>query len=260
MVDSTQNINLELVKQRFKKGIATYDKHARVQQKMANSLIKRLTSYLNNSPLDIFEIGCGTGLLTREIVKYFNINNIIINDLIEEVEPTIQIILSESNIYDTQFISGDINTIHFPQNKNLVVSGATLQWISDIDNFLFKASNSLNDNGILAFSTFGPSNFIEIRKIIKSGLDYHSLEDFTIYTSKRFTTLHMEEWTETLLFNSPAEVLKHIQYTGVGGLTIQRWTKNKLQQFYSAYEQYKTIGNKYPLTYHPQLIILKKKS
>ena len=60
-------MNTTLIKQRFSRSLQTYEQTAIVQREMA----KILTEFLpQNKNFDsILEIGCGTGFLTRELVK-----------------------------------------------------------------------------------------------------------------------------------------------------------------------------------------------
>ncbi|MCK5780142.1 MAG: malonyl-[acyl-carrier protein] O-methyltransferase BioC, partial [Psychrilyobacter sp.] len=54
-----------------------YDENAHVQKKVAIKLMSLLPKESYNS---IFEIGCGTGILSKEINKKINYNNFFIND------------------------------------------------------------------------------------------------------------------------------------------------------------------------------------
>ncbi|MBN2165942.1 MAG: malonyl-ACP O-methyltransferase BioC [Marinilabiliaceae bacterium] len=259
MVISSYQLNTELVGQRFKKALKTYDFNAIVQTQMAKKLVSLAMPFCSTDLLRVFEIGCGTGLLTKQIIKYFNITSFIANDLVSEVYPIVNSIVENTNQNTSfRFLKGDINQINFPTKTDIIFSGATIQWIEDLDRFFSESAISLNNNGILAISTFGTDNFNEIRTILNQGLDYRSLDQFRLKSSRWFNVLIMEEWKETMLFDTPIDVLKHIKTTGVGGVSVQRWNKKRLEKFVSGYEQFKTPDNKYPLTYHPQIMIFKR--
>ena len=60
----------KLITDRFSKSFSTYDDNAFIQNIMASNLIKFVP--LNNVN-SIFEVGCGTGILTRYIKTFFKI-------------------------------------------------------------------------------------------------------------------------------------------------------------------------------------------
>ena len=74
-----------------------------------------------------------------------------------------------------------------------------------------------------------------------------------------YEVITMKDWEEQVWFDTPMEVLRHMRYTGVNALTGGTWTRADIREFESKYQAFK--GEKgYPLTYHPVLLVLQKKS
>ena len=97
------------------------------------------------------EIGCGTGIYTGLICSIFNPEHLYINDICPEMED----IAGQASGGKAVFIHGDAETIRFPERLTLITSCSAIQWFYDLRAFFLKCHSSLNDGGMLAFSTFG---------------------------------------------------------------------------------------------------------
>src|SRR5690606_5293290 len=150
-----------------------------------------------------------------------------------------------------EFIAGDAEKIQIPSNLDAVVSSSTFQWFHDLPSFFVKTYESLQKNGTLAFSTFGPNNFIEVRKITGHGLRYLTLAQLKALLQPYFTIEYAQEWTEKIMFDSPMEVLKHIQATGVNSTNNEFFGKEHLQNFVKTYNRMYNENFQVHLTYHP---------
>lgn len=259
MIETNTHYNLKVVKKRFENAFATYDKNAKVQHQMADRLVMMMKNHVHQKDIDcLFEFGCGTGRITKKLLSQFNVSNYVANDLVEAAKCNLETVARKSGVRFFQFIGGDINSFSFPHLCNIICSGATVQWVKDIDLFFQKSAASLLPHGLLAFSTFGLGNFNEIRAITNEGLNYLSINDYLVKSTDWLKAEEIVEWKTTLNFNTPIEILQHIKLTGVGGTSNKGWTKGKLQRFCNDYESFRTSDGKYPLTYHPQILVLRK--
>lgn len=226
------------IARRFKKSHETYDQHAIVQRVMA----RRLSLILPQRTFDrAFEFGCGTGNLTKLLQK--KCKTLFRNDLHPDDSP--------------DYLEGDIETLSFPQDLDLIASNAVWQWLNDPVKMLRKIYDALNKDGIVAISTFAPGTCGEISKLLHVSLDYQEPEDFRKSCEAYFDVLAFEKYTRVLTFQEPYQVLKHLKYTGVTGVNSSfRWGRKKLEAFDQAYrEQFPDVS----LTYLPVLFIGKKK-
>ncbi len=253
-----QTFDKNLLQRRFRSASKTYNNHAIVQQQMAQKLVSLALPEISTICQNILEIGCGTGLLTREIVKHFSFLNYNANDLVNEVEPIINNIISKQQQASFEFIQGDAQQLSIKNKQDVIWSGATIQWIRDLDHFFEHTSSLLKSDGYFALSSFGTDNFNEIKTITGKGIDYQSIQDVIIKASKYFKIINQKSWYNKLWFNTPLEVLKHMRHTGVNGVSSTKWTKKDLETFSTGYQQYQNEEG-FPLTYHPFILILKKK-
>ena len=249
--------NKELIYHRFNNAASSYQTYAIVQKEMAEALVQLAQQYIGLSQRKMFEIGCGTGLLTQEILKHFSSDELTCNDLVDEVAPYVKRLAENYSGKNFYFLGGDAELLPYPCRQDVIWLGATLQWIQDIDRFFLKLSASLNDQGYVVLSSFGPDNYQEIKTTTGMGIEYKTIEQVMASAQNQFELVAKQEWHRTLWFKSPVEVLKHMRLTGVNGVTARRWTRGDLLRFQQNYEQFAQLEG-YPLTYHPFLLVLRK--
>lgn len=241
-------INPKLIKNQFEKSLNKYNENASVQKLMAEKLVTE-TAKIRREFDNILELGCGAGLLTKELVKTLNFKHYFANDLVEKSQYYVK-----SIVPDAVFYCGNAQKIKPSAKMDLIISNAMFQWFKNIDTDNYK--NMLNNNGILAFSTFSPENFKEIRELTGLSLDYKTLDELKQIFAKNFEILYVEEFIHTLKFSTPLELLAHMKNTGVNSLTARHWTFKEVKDFCDKYSQ------KFPeitLTYAPITLICKKK-
>lgn len=246
------SLNKNLVAQRFAKAGQSYSEQAIVQKQICQNLTGLLKQFCPSTMSRVFEIGCGSGNLTRLITASFQIEELILNDLYADVQ---QHFNHQENL---KWLIGDIETLEFPQQLDMIVSGSALQWMQDLPRLLERCNGALVDQGWLCFSTFGSQNLMEIKELTGQGLSYWSVENWnSALTQAGFEILHLSESETQLYFDSPKAVLQHLKATGVTATAQHRWTKQALQQFYQDYDRFKNAEG-YSLTYHPIYCIARR--
>lgn len=238
-------INKALVKKRFSKSLKTYEDNAVIQKIMAKKLIELLVLKEYNS---IFEIGCATGILTKEIKKNLTFKEYIANDIVEKSQEYINKI-----IYPNIFLGGDIEEVELNKKYNLIISNASLQWCNDIEKVLEKLINSLEENGTLAISIFGDNNLKEIKDIFHLENNTYSLNKLKESLAK-YKLITFEEEEIKIEFENPIMVLKHLKLTGVNAIKEVVLSKKKLQEFEEEYTKKYQNNGKVILTYNPVYI------
>ncbi|WP_445406645.1 malonyl-ACP O-methyltransferase BioC [Acinetobacter seifertii] len=246
------SLNKNLVAERFAKAGQSYSEHAVVQKQICQNLMGLLKQFCPSTMSRVFEIGCGSGNLTRLLVEAFQIEDLILNDLYAEVQQHF------NHQEHLKWLIGDVETLELPQQLDMIVSGSALQWMQDLLRLLKRCNEALTDSGWLCFSTFGPKNLFEIKELTGQGLSYWNLESWNnTLTQAGFEVLHLSESETQLYFDSPKAVLHHLKATGVTATAQHRWTKQSLQQFYQDYDRFK-YAEGYSLTYHPIYCIARR--
>jgi len=255
-----QLVDRDLVRQRFGRRLASYPRHASIQAGMARRLIDTLVGLRGRTFPRAFEIGCGAGSLTRLIAKGLDIRTFYANDLIDACEAILVKETEGAPFAAVQFIGGDIEgDVLLPSQLDLIVSNATFQWLDDLNTLLPYLASLLDDNGVLAFSTFGPGNLREIRELTRVTLAYLSAATIEGMLCRDFRVLHRWEDLTSLHFDSPLHVMKHLRHTGVNAVNRQSWQRSSLDRFVRAYREQWGAGETVPLTYHPMTFIAEKR-
>ncbi|WP_339007932.1 malonyl-ACP O-methyltransferase BioC [Fusobacterium animalis] len=204
----------------FNKHYNVYEKYSLAQKQVAKNLLDYMgkSSIFNTQINSIFEIGCGTGIFTKEYRKYFLHSDLILNDIFDVREFIKDI---DYNI----FIQENIEELDIPKS-DLVVSSSVFQWIKDKDSLIRNIAEN-TDN--LCFSSYVSGNLIEIKNHFDISLDYLNIGEFKEILKKYFSSVKSYNETIKLDFEDPMSVLKHLKYTGVTG--FQKTSISKIKTF-----------------------------
>ena len=236
------------IHQRFSRSLTTYQDAAVVQKRMAGKLCELLKQATATRDFGtVLELGCGTGFLTDAFKGCFSWESLHLYDLIAECSRY------HAQRPNTRFQVADINVFDDYPPADLILAGATFQWVHDMDALLERLARILKPGGLLAFTTFAPGNVKEVSTITGVGLSYLTEGQISKkLTETGFHRITLETLTLTEHFCSPRAVLAHLKATGVTASSENRvWTKASLSAFEKHYDAFKTSDGYYPLTYTP---------
>ncbi len=243
------------VAQRFNQAAETYNQHARVQGQMAERLVQRLLTHAGNSFAHVFEIGCGTGLLTQQAFAHLRLGRYVANDLVPACGKRVQHYVSPK----IEFLPGAIETLPQLPQVDLVLSNATLHWVKTVPALLVRLGEAVIPGGWLALTTFGPDNFCELNRLVTLPLNYPTRAAWQEWLEPHWEIVRAEEWHETLHFPTPLDVFRHFRVTGVNSLTAPRLSKTQWQALLEDYRRTSEETQGIPLTYHPMLWLARRR-
>ena len=211
----------------FNKKFDTYDENAIVQKIVASHLIELIKETKNDKSSfeSVLEVGCGTGIFTRDFLNNYSPKKIILNDIF-------QVKKFLNNIPYNSFLLGDILKLEI-SNIDTVISSSVFQWISPFEELIKKLSFCEN----LYFSIYISGNLKEIDEHFNISLDYFEVEEIENILKKYFTKVKYKKESIPLEFNTPLAALKHLQNSGVTG--FKKSSISKIKSFSSktlAYE------------------------
>lgn len=247
-------IDKNLVERRFSRAVKSYDREAVVQQDIVDHLRHLMPRELPSG--DILEVGCGTGLLTRELVEQYPSHSIILNDLSPMMLHTALRYTSSCSEGASNLLEGDAEDINWPDSLAMVASSSCIQWWNHQNAFFKKSREALVKGGSLLFSTFGPKQMVEARIVLEKGLHYSSLKEIRKTLQELgFYDIKLFEKETTLYFESLLKLLKHMQLTGVNATgtspVLTKGTLQKLENRYrAAFCASQGADAPLPLTYH----------
>jgi len=159
----------------------TYDRVANLQKQVAKDLATHLPDL--TAP-NILEIGCGTGFLTREILKKYPDGIFDITDLSQDMVNKCQENNNHDNI-NARFYTLDGETSELAKNYDLIVSSMTFQWFNDP----VKTVQKLSAHAPVYYTSLGGNNFPEWKKTLKQ----HNISDGTL-PSTNWSNIMTEEF------------------------------------------------------------------
>ncbi len=241
------------LRQRFERALPSYDQTALIQAEMAERLVAVIRD-LGRPFRRVFEIGSGTGLLTKPAYQVLRPEFYLASDLIPACA---QYLNGYPRLY---FVAGDGEVPFWVKGKfDLIVSNATFQWFLNLEKAFERLSSLLKPKGVLAFTTFGPMTMQEVL-LAAGGRSTHLLgmDRIKEIGQNFYESLLEEEWLSPLYFHSPKEVLRHIRATGAMGFLPANWSLKALKEWQRRYEEFKTSQG-LRLTYQPMLFVWERR-
>lgn len=150
----------------FGKQSSIYNKYALVQRYAANRLNEQLPD-INQSNLNILEIGCGTGLVTKLLVEKYPNANITVSDISAKMLDVCKsnLIEAQLSVNNISFLQLDVENEILTDNYDLIVSGLTAQWFDEFEGTIRKVMSALNPDGFFVLSFLTDDSFHEWKQI-----------------------------------------------------------------------------------------------
>lgn len=234
------------IRSRFTASSSTYDRHAKIQDRVAGRVMDLIDDRPNDDLIDgdrvgvarvdvarvnvarVLELGCGTGRLTKKLCKRFPATTITAVDLSEAMIDQAKTCLDAG--LDVDWIVSDVCDFATDQLFPLVVSSSSLHWVTPIDRALQVIDRSVESGGrivlaIMLHDTLGELHDARLRvaphKPPQSRLP---MMDDLISASHRlgWETLHQSQSVFQVQHASARELLVAIHQQGLTGGSVSR--------------------------------------
>ncbi|EAM51052.1 methyltransferase domain-containing protein [Crocosphaera watsonii WH 8501] len=210
----------------FSKGVANYLSHSQVQKESAEKLLEIAKNSVISLPKGtILEIGCGTGFVTKGLIKQFPDHFFDIIDISEEMlnycANNLQISEAEKELIQFRKIDGERVKAE-PHTYAAIISSFTVQWFEDIVNSLNRLINMLQPGGILLLAFPNHRSFPEWKKMCQElNLPFTrnqlpNTEEVIRKLSIPPHKIHLLEGDYTMNYENAADFFRSLKIIGAG--------------------------------------------
>jgi len=243
----------------FHQRASDYEAAAVAQRAIGTQLFERL-AYLKIEPHYVLDLGCGTGLLTKQLKKKYPKATVVGVDLAHAMLCEAQ--SNQGWRAHPEWLRADMQTLPFSNGLfDLVFSNQVFHWSPDYPALIREVSRVMNPGGCLMFSTVGPDTFKELRHPDEQTthayahandfLDMHDVGDILLAEQFLDPVVDMEQLV--LRYKSWPDLLRSLQKQGGRNINAKRnqglTGRKHWAEFEAMAEKTRTPEGKYPLTY-----------
>ena len=152
--------NHQFIRDTFERIADRYEQHAALEQEVCTRLLER-TAFNMRAPLQVFDLGCGTGTGSVQLKRTFRKAQVVSLD--SSLAMLAQTRLRSSMLRPLKTVCGDIGALPYAaRSADLVFSNLASYWCPQPMAMFSEFRRVIRPDGMLLFSTFGPATMNEL--------------------------------------------------------------------------------------------------
>lgn len=250
---------------RFDRAAGTYERVTPVQSSMAQRLAGLVP---RDAAIErVLELGCGTGHLTRELLRRLPEARFEVTDLAPGMVSCCGEHLSAIDRERVELGVLDARTPSHPGGIDLLASSAVVQWFPDLKAHLGAASGILRRGGLYALSGFCRTNFPELDSLLSAEPwrfpdppGHYLSEACGAAEGAGFRIVLREEDRSELVYPSAMEFLRAIGQAGASRAPRdgRPLTRELLRLLVQTYDERFAVEGGVKATWKPWFLLLEK--
>lgn len=239
----------------FSQAAKTYDAAAFFQRIAGERLFERL-DYFKLEPKNIVDLGCGTGVFTRELSQRFPQAKTTGVDIAEGM-----IAWCKQQSQSEDYVCADALALPFDDNsQDLIFSNLAIQWVEDLPKLFTELNRVLKPEGLLLFTTLGPDTLMELKKSfaevdhyqhVNDFIDMHHVGDAMLQATMLDPVVDAEP--VVISYDKATELMRDLKDIGAHNVDNRRssglMSPKKLRAVEKAYQQFALDDGQLPATY-----------
>ena len=239
----------------FSKAASTYDAAAFFQRIAGERLFERL-DYFKLEPKQIIDLGCGTGVFTRQLSERFPAAEVTGLDIAEGM---IEWCKQQSSA--EQYVCANALALPFEDNSvDLIFSNLSIQWVENLQDLFNELNRVLKPEGLLLFTTLGPDTLKELKQSFAQVDQYQHVNDFidmhhvgdAMLQAKMLDPV-VDAEPVVISYDKASELMRDLKDIGAHNIDSRRNSglmgPKKLRAVEKAYRQFALEDGKLPATY-----------
>ncbi|GAA4357993.1 malonyl-ACP O-methyltransferase BioC [Kangiella marina] len=239
----------------FSQAARSYDAAAFFQRIAGKRLFERL-DYFKLAPKSIVDLGCGTGVFTRELSQRFPQAKVTGVDIAEGM-----IAWCKQQSQSEDYLCADAMKLPFEDNSlDLIFSNLAIQWLEDLPQLFAELNRVLKPEGLLLFTTLGPDTLTELKQSFAAVDAYQHVNDFIDMHNVGDAMLHakmldpvVDAEPVVISYDKAIELMRDLKDIGAHNVNSRRslglMSPRKLKAVEKAYKQFALGNGQLPATY-----------
>ena len=264
MTLNENSLRPDQIRRNFSRHAAEYERYALVQKRVAESLVAEIGDLSNAR--SVLEVGCGTGVLSRRLLKSEPELNLLLSDIAHGMSCTVAAEYPWLGVVDADAANLPFANAHF----DLVCSSSVYQWVDHLPQAFAELHRILRPGGRIALALFGDRTLYELRQshavALESGRShtqgFPDTDQVSRALSRLFRVTTLESALEVEWHADVPDLLRSLKAIGAQNASREKpaglRSRQTMQRMFDCYRQTFAREGRIPATYEVIYLVAEK--